>query len=134
MKTAPQSFSGRVIMGNVRSGAVTIASGAKVQEVDISRLLTATLKLNEEAVVAFPVKLSANVWAARVWVAGAVQGWNLSSEAILQNSSGVVFVAPKTFLGDFHVSGAVSAARLSGMAASSLCGESSRKNLEIVGK
>ncbi|XP_063865674.1 uncharacterized protein LOC135103412 isoform X1 [Scylla paramamosain] len=133
LKATPQSFSGRVVLAGVRSGAVIVASGAKVQEVDISRLLTATIKVNEDAVVSFPMKLGENVWAARVRVSGAVQGWNLSSEAILQNSSGVVFVARKTFLGDFHVSGTLTAANLGGMAASSLCGEGSRKNLEIVG-
>lgn len=118
----------------MRTGEVTVASGTKVQEVDISRLLTATIKLDEDAVVAFPVKLDGNVWAARAYVAGAVQGWNLSSEVILQNSSGVVFVAPKTFLGDFHVNGTLTASRLGGRTALSLCRNNNPKNFEIVGK
>ncbi|MPC15421.1 Thrombospondin-type laminin G domain and EAR repeat-containing protein [Portunus trituberculatus] len=133
LKTTPQSFSGRVILAHVTSGAATVASGAKIQEVDISRLLTATIKLNENAAVAFPVKLSGNMWAARAWVGGAVQGWNLTSEVILQNSSDVVFMAHKTFSDDFHVSGALTAASLRGMAASSLCGENSQKNFDILG-
>lgn len=40
-------------------------------------------------------------------VDGLVQGWALSTHAVLQHSSGVVFTAAKTFLGNMHVSGAI---------------------------
>ena len=132
MTTSPQSLSGRVVLATVKSGAVTVATGVKIQGVDISRLLMATINVNEDAVVASPVKFSENVLATSVWVGGAVQGWNLSSEAILQNSSSVVFISRKTFLDAFHVSGTLTAPKLGETTASSFCGERSRRNILVI--
>lgn len=47
------------------------------------------------------------VWAAWTMVGGLVQGWDLGAHAVLQHSSGVVFTAAKTFLGNVHVSGTI---------------------------
>lgn len=40
-----------------------------------------------------------------VTVGGLVQGWDLSETGILRGASGIIFTAPKTFLGPVHITG-----------------------------
>lgn len=117
----------------MKAQSVTISPGAKLQGVDMTRLFKATMKVNEDAVVAAPVKMSGGVWADGVRVGGTVQGWNLSTAAILQNSSNVVFTAPKMFVDDFHVSGSLRAQDLGLAAWSRLCGGNRMERLVVLG-
>ncbi|XP_050727913.1 uncharacterized protein LOC127004357 isoform X2 [Eriocheir sinensis] len=134
LKMSSQSLTGLVALAKVKAQSVTVSPGAKLKGVDINRLFKATMKVNEDKVVATPVKMSGDVWAESVRVGGTVQGWNLSTAAIHQNSSDVVFTAPKKFVGDFHVSGSLSAPDLGSAAWSRLCRGNHMERLLLVGE
>lgn len=108
-------------LSTVKAHSVTVVPGAKLKGVDITRLFKATMKVNEDMVVAMPVKMSGAVWARSTRVGGTVQGWNLSTAAILQNTSDVVFTAPKKFMSAFHVSNSITASDLEAATWSRLC-------------
>lgn len=55
-------------------------------------------------------------------MSGLVQGWDLSEVGIHRGSSGVVFTAPKTFLGPVHVTGSFNPLQgVNGIDFSALC-------------
>lgn len=121
LKVSSQTLGGRVVLAEVKVQGVTVTPGAKIKGVDMTRLFKATMKVNEDAVVVTPVRMSGAVSARNVQVGGTVQGWDLATAAILQNSSGVIFTAPKKFVDAFHVRGSLSAPDLHGAASSTLC-------------
>lgn len=129
-----QTLSGRVVLKDVKAQSVTVAPGVTIQGVDVTRLFSATMSIEKDVTVAAPIRMIDAVSAKSVWVAGTVQGWDLSTAAILQNSSNVVFTAPKKFVGAFHVSSSLSAQDDTRVAESRLCKGNDMERLDVVGK
>ncbi|KAG7167482.1 hypothetical protein Hamer_G012945 [Homarus americanus] len=115
------------------SGDATAAPGVKIQGVDIMDL-TSGIHVYEPSVVHVPLRFG-EVYASWVKVAGLVQGWDLSEDAILQGSPNIVFTSLKIFLASVTITGSFRAASgLSGVDSDKSCSDLEFDKLLIKGK
>ncbi|XP_050727917.1 uncharacterized protein LOC127004358 isoform X2 [Eriocheir sinensis] len=107
LRAGDQDILGPVSFLNITIYKATVLHGATLQGVDLTRLFGATFLTTQPVTLHATFAFRGLVWAAWTMVDGLVQGWDLGTHAVLQHSSGVVFTAAKTFLGNMHVSGAI---------------------------
>ncbi|XP_071527825.1 uncharacterized protein [Panulirus ornatus] len=135
LRTPDQVISGQLAVVNINSNDVTVSPGVKIQGVDLLRLAQSCIAIDEPQVINVPLRFAEVVSLAEVFVAGLVQGWDLSEEGVLHNSSSVVFTSSKTFLAPVFILGDFRSTRgISGLDLSSLCERLSVDKLEIQGR
>ncbi|XP_071527826.1 uncharacterized protein [Panulirus ornatus] len=134
LKSSPQTIIGHLTLPSMTAGDVLIVPGVKVQGVDILNLKNTTAMVDEPVVISSSVRFAEMVSLSEVYVAGLVQGWDLSEDGILQNSSSVVFTSSKTFLSSISISQRFQAVRgISGLDLDALCRQIQVDSLTIIG-
>ncbi|XP_069939792.1 uncharacterized protein [Cherax quadricarinatus] len=135
LKNTDQDFTGYVTLAGMTSNKVNTARGVKIQETDLDYLRNSAALVTEPALISSSVVLDEVESPHRVQVSGRVQGWDLSEEAVVNNTdSTVVFASPKIFLGPVTITGSFLATHgISGVDLDSLCGQMSLKTLKING-
>ncbi|XP_071528664.1 uncharacterized protein [Panulirus ornatus] len=135
LATTEQAIAGHLSVVNMTSNDVITAPGVRIQGVDVAHLQNFAVMTDEPVVVTSSVRFGEVESKTDVYVAGLVQGWDLSEEGVLQNSSSsVVFTSSKTFLSSVFVTRNLHAVEVvSNVDLGSLCAQLTVDSLTVYG-